>query len=148
MFLLFILILFSGLTTAEVRFCDKVFQFLNRTDESEQICRFQESSQITDQSSLLASSEECVDGKSRPGLTCETECVPFQDWCDPDRGTEVVTRCGALLYQASVCRNGSFWDGKPCGRKGRRCTGWWPGQCDIVGGAGTGLRKGRGGETS
>ena len=106
-----------------------MFQLPNRTDESEQSCRFQEAKQKATASKVLASAKECVSEDSRPGLTCEDECVSFQDWCDK-RGTEHVTKCGALLQQAGVCRNGSFWTGKPCGRQGRRCTGWWPGECD------------------
>ena len=47
-------------------------------------------------------------------------------------------KCGAILFSPDICRNETLWQGVPCGPGGRRCEGWWPGQCDT----GTGCRDG------
>ena len=106
---------------ADVIYCDKKFDLLNRTDESFERCRWLERISPSDLS-------EC-----EGGLECDGECVPFSDWCRPTTGSR-SWRCGALLYSPELCGNKTFWSGRECGEREGRCTGWWPGQCSPPGG--------------
>ena len=107
-----------------VRYCDKVFDLPDRTDESWGRCRWSESLNP-------ASLTEC-----EGGLKCSGECVPWQDWCSA-QGSSTVWQCGSLLSSPQVCGLSAFWSGRPCGAPGEpggsRCTGWWPGQCSTSG---------------
>ena len=116
-----------------LRYCDKVFDLLNRTDESFSTCRWLEAGHVSEL------------GPCTGGVTCGEECVPYHLWCKPEHGTPHVTRCGARLYSPDTCRNGTFWSRHPCDQdpdtarsRGRRCSGWWPGECDT----GAGCRDG------
>ena len=114
-----------------VRYCDRIYQLLNRTDESEKNCRFQEALSTPALDIVLNNANECDDIEGNAGLICDEECISFRDWCNPEKGTGRITKCGAFLYHKSVCRNNTFWNGKTCGLRGQRCSGWWPGQCDF-----------------
>ena len=111
------LLLFPVCVSTRVLYCDKEYQLWDRSDEAG--CRYHDYD-----TGVLARYEEC-----EGGLVCDGECVPYHAWCQA--GTQERTRCGALLYHHTVCRNTSFWAGRPCGKNGTRCTGWWPGQCDY-----------------
>ena len=68
------------------------------------------------------------------------ECVPYSEWCSPATGSRALHRCGAILYSPQLCRNSSLWAARLCegavppqreaASRARRCSGWWPGQCD------------------
>ena len=103
-----------------VRYCDKVFDLLDRTDESWARCRWSERlspGRLTD---------------CEGGLECEGECVPWPHWCPAQPGSSLVWRCGGLLSSPELCSHSAFWSARPCGQLAR-CTGWWPGQCPMPG---------------
>ena len=110
------------------RYCNKVFDLIDRTDESYENCRWLDVNTVS-----IGDLSQC-DG----GVICDRECVPYHLWCDPDSGTPEVTTCGAIIYSPDICRNRTFWAEIPCGGRGSRCGGWWPGQCDT----GLGCRDG------
>ena len=68
------------------------------------------------------------------------ECVPYSEWCSPATGSRVLHSCGAILYSPQLCRNSSLWAARLCegavppqreaASRARRCSGWWPGQCN------------------
>ena len=108
-----------------VRYCNKVFELLDRSDESVARCRWLE----RERGGLTSSQVRLCDG----GLECEGECVPWQDWCSPHQGSTTQWRCGALLSSPGLCSNSTFWSGQPCPAPSHRCAGWWPGQCSEAG---------------
>ena len=112
-----------------VRYCDKVFDLLDRTDESWGRCRWSDS----------LSPDSLTDCEG--GLECEGECVPWSDWCPPQPGSTTVWRCGGLLSSPELCSHSAFWSGRPCGAPGSRCRGWWPGQCSQPGTVTHSVRK-------
>ena len=119
--IVFLLVSLSSQAEEGVRYCDKVFDLVDRTDESWARCRWSDS--------LSPGSLTDCEG----GLECEGECVPWSDWCPPQPGSTTVWRCGGLLSSPELCSNSATWSGRPCGATGSRCTGWWPGQCSQPG---------------
>ena len=109
--------------TARLRYCNKVFDLLDRSDESVGTCRWLE------RQSISTSQLRPCEG----GVECEGECVPWSDWCSPEQGSSTARRCGALLSSPRVCQDQTFWAGQPCPASSHRCTGWWPGQCSQAG---------------
>ena len=102
---------------ADVRYCDRKFDLVNRSDESFERCRWLET--------MTTSGLSPCEG----GVECEGECVPFSEWCTPHTGSLVGWRCGGLVYSPRGCGNETFWRGRLCSDSGQRCSGWWPGQC-------------------
>ena len=120
-------------TCGKLRYCDKVFDLLNRTDESFSTCHWGDTGHVSDL-------ESCPGG-----VTCGGECVPYHMWCKPEHGTPNLTQCGSLLAAPDTCLNATFWRHFPCDEDpdldrslARRCSGWWPGECDT----GAGCRDG------
>ena len=121
---LIMLVKIGGVT--RVKYCDGVYQLINRSDESEQVCGVEDT--VLGESKVnLNLHSPCLSDEE--GLLCADECIPYQSWCSS--GTEFITNCGLYLQSPSVCRNNTFWESKTCGKEGKRCTGWWPGECNY-----------------
>ena len=166
-----LLLLLHILTVAghQVRYCDRVYDTLNRSldrypqylstlstniyparsDEAWSACRWLEVDTVTpDQLTECAGGLSCgsVAYKSISTLYLfiyviyRGECVPYSEWCSPATGSRVLHSCGAILYSPQLCRNSSLWAARLCegavppqreaASRARRCSGWWPGQCD------------------
>ena len=123
---LIVLLAMSGQARSDrVRYCNKIFELEDRSDESLARCRWLE----REGGGLDSSQVRLCDG----GLECEGECVPWQDWCSPSQGSSSLWRCGALLSSPLLCSNRTFWSGLPCPASSHRCSHWWPGQCSEAG---------------
>ena len=63
---------------ADVRYCDRKFDLVNRSDESFERCRWLET--------MTTSGLSPCEG----GVECEGECVPFSEWCTPHTGSLII----------------------------------------------------------
>ena len=118
-FICFFVVIFQFLSTnGKLRYCDRVFDLLNRTDESFSTCHWQDTGHVSDLDTCPG------------GVTCRGQCVPYHLWCKPDHGTPHVTQCGSLLSAPDTCLNKTFWRHQPCDEdpdtarsQARRCSG-------------------------
>ena len=73
----------------------------------------------------------------REGYKCSSypwgnNCLPSWIWCDKSRPyhcDELNTTATSLSTDAVVCRNQTFWEGRPCGDYRHRCTATRAGEC-------------------
>ena len=100
---LLLLLLLASLVTANVLYCDRVYQLQDRyviqylyptshstnprTDESEASCKW--SVGPGERKELLGTLDACKDGTDEEGLLCGQECVSYNEWCRT--GTKVGT---------------------------------------------------------
>ena len=100
-----------------VRHCNRQFDWINRTDESFENCRWLDSVNTNGKYLVLGASQvDLVPDLSdcEAGVECGGECVGLSVWCHPLTGAGHRTRCGALLHSPSICTNQTFWSSKTC----------------------------------
>ena len=113
---------------------DRKYDCKSRSDERP----FSKQSKVVfDRTKLL---EDCTTEKGKTGLTCGTECLRIDSWCQK----KPVGKKGPILCDfpnvtkfysndKRLCSQLEFWKGKDCPAEQYRCNGAFPGQCGESG---------------